>query len=159
MIYLGADHRGYELKEKIKKWLFEWGYKYEDMGAFEYDKDDDYPDFATATAKAVALSLPKGSNQLKGESSRGILICGSGIGIAVAANKIKGIRAGTGTGTKQIISAVNDEDLNILALPADYISENEAKEIVKSFLEAKFSGEERHARRINKITNLENESQ
>jgi len=146
MIYIGADHRGYELKKKIKNWLSDWGYQYEDMGGLEYNKDDDYPDFAKAVGEKVSM----------GEDAKGILICGSGIGVAIASNKIKGIRAGTGTSPKQIKAAVNDEDLNILALPADYVSENDAKEIAKSFLEAKFSGEERHVRRLNKIKQLEN---
>lgn len=149
-MYLGADHRGYELKEKIKSWLSDWGYEFEDMGAHEYDKNDDYPDFATAVAKAVALSLSKG------ESAKGVLVCGSGIGVAIAANKIKGILAGTAASAEQVKASVNDEDLNVLAIPADYTSEDQTKEIVKIFLETKFSGEERHIRRINKIKKIEN---
>ena len=147
MIYLGADHRGYELKEKIKKWLFEWGYKYEDMGAFEYDKDDDNPVFAHAVAHKV----------LENKSNKGILICGSGIEIAIAANKINGIRAGTVTDPEQAVAAVNDENLNILTLPADYLSDNKVKEIIKSFLETKFSSKERFNRRLDQIKELENE--
>lgn len=145
MIYLGADHRGFELKQKLKQWLDELGYKYEDMGAFEYNKDDDYPDFAKAVAEKVAEN---GDN-------KGILICGSGIGVTIAANKIKGIRAGTAMKPEQARASVNDEDLNVLAISADYTNENQAQEIVKAFLETKFSGEERHVRRINKIKNLE----
>lgn len=148
MIYLGADHRGFELKEKIKSWLLEWGYRYEDMGAFEYNKDDDYPDFATAVAMAVALSLSKG------QTGKGILVCGSGVGVIIAANKVKGILAGTAISALQIKDSVNDEDTNVLGISADYLSE-QAQEIVKTFLETKFSGEERHIRRINKIKELE----
>ena len=144
MIYLGADHRGFGLKEKLKDLLTGLGYKFEDLGAFEYDKDDDYPDFAKAVAKKVAAS----------PENRGILICGSGIGIAISANKIKGIRAGTILKPKQAEAAVNDEDLNILALAADFLNEGEVREIVKTFLETKFSGEERHKRRVNKIDQL-----
>ena len=144
MIYLGADHRGFGLKEKLKDFLTGLGYKFEDLGAFEYDKDDDYPDFAKAVAKKVAAS----------PENRGILICGSGIGIAISANKIKGIRAGTILKPKQAEAAVNDEDLNILALAADFLNEGEVREIVKTFLETKFSGEERHKRRVNKIDQL-----
>lgn len=157
MIYLGADHRGYELKEKIKQWLDELGYKYEDVGAHEYNKDDDYPDYATAVATTVALSLPalSPSNGSRSESSRGILVCGSGIGVAIAANKIKGIRAGTATSAEQVKASVNDEDLNVLAISADYTDESQAKEIVKTFLETKFSEEERYVRRVNKIKKLE----
>lgn len=145
MIYLGADHRGYALKQKIKEWLNERGYAHEDLGAFEYNKDDDYPDFAKAVAEKVSAD----------PESKGILICGSGIGVAIVANKIKGVRAGTAINAKQIHDSVNDEDLNILAISADYTSEAEAQEIIKTFLEAKFSGAERHARRVNKIKNLE----
>ncbi|TSC74637.1 MAG: ribose 5-phosphate isomerase B [Parcubacteria group bacterium Gr01-1014_44] len=149
MIYLGADHRGFQLKEKIKKWLSEWGYQYEDLGALEYEENDDYPDFATAVGKAVALSLSKG------DSARGVLICGSGIGVAVAANKIKGIRAGTVAKPEQAQWAVDDEDLNVLGLSAKSLSDDEAQAIVKTFLGTKFSGAERHIRRINKIKELE----
>ena len=149
MIYIGADHRGYELKEKIKTWLSGWSYQYEDMGAREYNKDDDYPDFATAVATAVARSLSKG------EGTKGILVCGSGIGVAIAANKIKGVRAGTAMKTEQVKASVNDEDLNVLAISADYTGEEETKEIVITYLETKFSGEGRHVRRINKIKELE----
>ncbi len=145
MIYIGADHRGYELKEKIKSWLSDWGYEFEDMGAHEYDKDDDYPDFATAVAKAVIL------RQVQDQNTRGILVCGSGIGIAIAANKIKGIRAGTAMKAEQARASVNDEDLNVLAISADYTNEQDVGSIVKTFLETKFSGDERHIRRTNKI--------
>ncbi len=148
MIYLGADHRGFALKEKIKQWLLEWNYQYEDMGALEYNTDDDYPDFATAVATAVALSLSKGEN------SKGILICGSGVGVIIVANKIKNIRAGTAINARQIKDSVSDEDTNILGISADYLAD-QAQEVVKTFLETKFSGEERHLRRINKIKELE----
>ena len=150
MIYLGADHRGYELKEKAKQWLAELAMPYEDCGAGKYNKDDDYPDFATAVANAVVLSLSKG------QSSKGILFCGSGIGIAIAANKVHGTRAGTATMPEQVKAAVNDEDLNVIAIAADYTDEATAEKIIKIFLESKFSGEERHVRRISKITALEN---
>lgn len=149
MIYIGADHRGYELKEKLKTFLGELGYEYEDMGAFEYNKDDDYPDFATAVATAVVLSLSKD------KPTKGILVCGSGIGIAIVANKINGIRAGTATNVEQVRASVNDEDLNVLALSADYTKESEAKEIVSEYLKTKFSKAERHIRRISKIKMLE----
>jgi len=148
MIYLGADHRGYNLKEKIKQWLVDFGYEYKDCGAFEYNKDDDYPDFARAVAEKVVGDT----------KAKGILVCGSGIGIAIAANKFKGIRAGTGVVPEQIKDSVNDEDLNVLALSADYLDEDKAKEIIKAFLEAKFSGAERHIRRLNKIKGIENEN-
>ena len=142
-IFIGSDHRGFELKEKVKGWLSEWGYEPEDCGAYEYNKDDDYPDYAQAVARSV---LGHGVSK-----SRGILICGSGVGVAITANRFKGIRAALGFNPNQIRDSVNDEDANILAISANYTQENEVREIVKSFLETKFSGEERHIRRINKL--------
>lgn len=149
MIYLGADHRGFGLKEKAKQWLADWHYKYEDCGAGEYNQDDDYPDFARAVGEAVSL------RQAQGQNAKGILICGSGIGVCITANKIHGIRAGTASSPEQIKSAVSDEDLNVLCLSADWTDAEVAKEIIKTFLETQFSGEERHIRRINKIKQLE----
>lgn len=145
MIYLGTDHRGFELKERIKGWLDQWDYPYKDMGAFEYDKDDDYPDFAKAVAEKVAAE----------PDAKGILICGSGVGVVIAANKIKGIRAGTAINAGQIKDSVSDEDTNILGISADYLS-GQAEEVVKTFLETRFSGQARHIRRVNKIKELEN---
>ena len=138
MIYLGADHRGYELKEKLKSWLEQLGYQYEDCGALQYDEADDNPIFAEKVARKV----------LESSTNKGILICGSGIEIAIAANKFDGIRAGTVSDPKQASAAVHDENLNIVALPADFISIEQAEQIVKVFLNEKFSGEERFERRI-----------
>ena len=146
---MGSDHRGYQLKEKIKVKLAEWGFEFEDLGPFEYNKDDDYPDFATAVATAVALS------HSKGKMSKGILICGSGVGVVVAANKIKGIIAGTMFDVEQVKASIADEDTNIIGLSNDYSGEEKNIAIAKAFLESKFSGEERHVRRVNKIKQLE----
>lgn len=145
MIYIGADHRGYELKEKLKTFLGELGYDYEDMGAFEYNKDDDYPDFAKAVAEKV----------VQGGSNKGILICGSDIGMAAAANKIKGIRAGGATIPEQVAAAVHDDNINVLSVSADFVDEIQAEELIKTFLETKFGGDEKYVRRINKIKELE----
>ena len=145
MIYIGSDHRGFALKEKLKNLLTEWGYDYEDMGPFEYNKDDDYPDYAKLVGEKVASA----------EGNRGILICGSGIGVCITANKIKGVRAGTMTSPEQTKASVSDEDTNVLCLSADYTSEEKSSEIVKTFLETKFSVEERHVRRVEKIKELE----
>ena len=152
MIYIGADHRGFELKEKIKSWLSDWGYEYEDRGALEYNKDDDYPDFAKEVAEAVTL------RQAQGQDVKGILVCGSGIGVAIAANKIKNARAGTAMKPEQVKASVNDEDLNMVALPADYLNDDEAEKIIKVFLETKFSNAERHVRRVDKIKKLEEQN-
>ena len=152
MIYIGADHRGFELKEKIKSWLSAWGHEYEDCGALEYNKDDDYPDFAKEVAEAVTL------RQAQGQDVKGILVCGSGIGVAIAANKIKNARAGTAMKPEQVKASVNDEDLNMVALPADYLNDDEAEKIIKVFLETKFSNAERHVRRVDKIKKLEEQN-
>lgn len=145
MIYLGSDHRGFALKEKLKNLLTEWGYEYEDVGPLEYNKDDDYPDYAKLVGEKVVVR----------EGGKGILVCGSGIGVCIAANKIKGIRAGTMATSEQAKASVSDEDTNVLCLSADYTSEENNMEIAKAFLETKFSDEERHVRRVNKIKNLE----
>ncbi len=149
MVYLGSDHRGFALKSKIIEWLDNSNYDYEDMGPFDYNKDDDYPDFATSLAREVVLSLSKG------QTAKGILICGSGVGVCIAANKIKDIRAGTMASIEQTRASVSDEDTNVLCLSADYVSEETNLGIVKVFLETKFSGAERYVRRVNKIKNLE----
>ncbi len=145
MIYIGSDHRGFQLKEKLKSLLTEWGYEYEDVGPFEYNKDDDYPNFGEAVARKVAAD----------KESRGILICGSGVGIDVTANKIDGIRAGTISEPEQARASVHDEDLNVLSLSADFLSENKAIEIAKAFLEAKYGKEERYERRLEEIKKIE----
>lgn len=143
--YIGSDHRGFALKEKLKNLLTEWGFDYEDVGPFEYNKDDDYPDFAKLVGEGVVSA----------EGSRGILICGSGIGVCVASNKIRGVRAGTMADVEQVKASVSDEDTNVLCLSNDYSSEEKNIEIAKAFLESKFSGAERHVRRVNKIKSLE----
>mgnify|MGYP001570768901 FL=1 len=146
MIYIGADHRGYELKEKLKAYLTELNIILEDLGAKELTPDDDYPDYALAVAQKVAED-PK--------NNRGILICGSGVGVDVAANKIKGIRSALCFDVKQAQASRNDDNANILSLPADFISESLAKEIVKTWLETPFSGSGHYVRRIEKIKKIE----
>lgn len=144
-IYLGADHRGYQLKEKIARFLFEKGYSFEDMGALSFNPDDDYPVFAEKVASMVA-SEPE---------NRGILICGSGVGVSIVANKFDNIRAGLGISEKQVESSRRDDDINILALAADFTNEAEALKMVLAFLETHFSGEEKHKRRLEDIIRIE----
>src|SRR3989338_4062624 len=153
MIYLAADHRGFELKEKIKVWLKEWGHEYEDMGAFEFNKDDDYPDFIRKVAEAVANDP---------ERSRGIVLGGSGQGEAMVANRYQGVRAAVYYGGSEEIIKLSREhnNANILSLglaigstfegsvPMD---EETAKRAIKVWLEAPFPGEERHKRRLAKF--------
>jgi ribose 5-phosphate isomerase B len=146
MLYFGADHRGFELKEKIKKFLEELAHDYEDLGAFEYNKDDDYVDFAAKVAEKVAQAP---------ETNRGLLFCRSGAGMDFTANKFKGVRAFIGFNAEQVRLARNDDDVNILVLASDFVSEKEAKDIVEMFLDTPFGGQERFIRRINKIKELE----
>lgn len=140
-IYIGADHRGYAMKEGLVAWLREQGHDVHDMGAAEYTEGDDYPDYAKAVAQEVASDA----------QARGIVLCGSGVGMAVAANKIQGVRAALIHDTNIAKAARNDDDINVLALGADYISLEEAKSAASVFLETPFSGEDRHTRRIGKI--------
>ncbi len=144
-IVIGADHRGFALKESLKAWLTSAGHTVEDVGATALDPADDYPDFGAAVGRAVAAD----------PEARGIVLCGSGIGIAIAANKVAGVRAGTCATPEQCRAARADEDLNVLALSADALDLEHAKSIITAFLETPFSGAERHARRIGKIQQIE----
>ena len=144
-IYLGADHRGYKLKEAVARFLFEKGYSFEDMGADSYKENDDYPFFAEKVASVVAYE----------SENRGILICGSGVGMNIVANKFDNVRCGQGINRDQVKSARRDDDINILSLAADFVGEKEALEMVEAFLRTDFSGEERHKRRIEEIKKIE----
>jgi len=144
-IYLGADHRGYHLKEKIAKWLFENKYKFSDMGADYLDKEDDYTVYAERVASMVADN----------EGSKGILLCGSGVGVDVAANKFDRVRASIGKSAKQVKAGRNDDDMNVLVIASDFTKEKEATEMVKTFLETKFDRLSRHKRRIEDIKRIE----
>jgi len=146
MLYIGADHRGYKLKEALKIYLQELNYAWEDSGAKELVSDDDYPDYALAVAKKVAENP---------EENRGILICGSGVGVDIVANKTKGVRSALCFDVKQAWMSRNDDNTNVLALAADFIDEETAKKIVQIWIKTPFSGEEHHARRIEKIKEIE----
>lgn len=140
MIYLGSDHRGYELKEKIKMWLQEWSLEFEDLGNDRLDPEDDYPDFA----QKVAAKL--------GEiGDKGIVICGSGIGVDISVNRFPKVRCGLGYALGQIKAGRQDDDINCLALSADFLDEAVVKEIVDTFLNSEFNKEERNIRRIAKL--------
>lgn len=143
-IYLATDHRGFKLKEKIKMWLKEWGYEYEDMGAFELNKDDDYPDFIRKAAEAVANDP---------ERSRGIILGGSGQGEAMVANRYKGVRAAVYYGGSEEIIKLSREhnDANVLSLGTFFVDGETAMKAIKLWLETPFPGEGRHKRRISKF--------
>ena len=147
-IALGADHGGLALKLDLHPWLEANGYTILDMGANEPDPHDDYPDFAAAVARAVA----------SGEASKGIVICGSGVGASVAANKIPGARAGVCHDAYSAHQGVEHDDMNVLCLGARVVGIEVAKELVAAFLGATFTGEDRHQRRLQKVLDLERQS-
>ncbi len=146
-VYLGADHGGYELKENMRNWLNDQGYEVEDCGAFELDAEDDYPDFVFPVAEKV------GSD--KSDQSRGVLICRSGAGVVIGANKVEGVRAAVAIDTKSVNHARKDNNINVLGIGGDWLNEEQAKEAVKTFLTTPFSSEERHGRRMEKIAKYE----
>ncbi len=143
-VFLGADHNGFLLKEKIKKYLKRLKVDFEDLGNKIFDPKDDYPDFAIPVAKKVA-----------NKNCRGVLICGSGGGVCIAANKIKGIRAAQAFNSWQVKKMREDDDINVLCLPAWQLKEKETKKMIKTFLQTKFSQKSRHRRRIEKIKKIE----
>ncbi|MCS6816834.1 MAG: ribose 5-phosphate isomerase B [Blastocatellia bacterium] len=143
-IVIGADHAGFELKRALAAYVRELGHEVEDLGTESADPVD-YPDYAEAVALAVR----------EGRAERGILICGSGVGASVAANKVPGIRAGLCHDTYSARQGVEHDDLNVLVLGARVIGLELAKELVRAFLEARFSNEERHRRRLEKLRRLE----
>ncbi len=146
IIYLGADHRGYELKEKIKQYLLDKNYQVVDLGNSQYDAGDDYPDFAKLVGEKVSVNP---------DTDRGILICGSGIGMVVAVNKFRGVRAGTVITAKHAQMGRNDEDINVIGISADFVNLNVAQDIADVFLTTPFSLEERHRRRVDKIKEID----
>ncbi len=142
-IYIGSDHAGYELKEKLKTYLSGLGHAVEDKGAYSYDANDDYPDFITPVAEAVA----------KEEGSFGVVLGGSGQGEAICANRVKGARAALyyGKSIDIVKLAREHNNANILSLGGRFLSDDEAKEALALFLETPFTNDERHVRRINKF--------
>lgn len=149
-IHIGTDHAGFALKESLKTYLQELGHNVVDHGAFAFNEGDDYPDFITPVAKAVSAAEKDGNLS---RACRGIVLGGSGEGEAMDANKVQDVRATVYYGGDLEIVKIGREhnDANILSLGARFVSEDEAKQAVKLFLETPFSGEERHERRINKM--------
>lgn len=150
MIYFATDHAGFELKEKLKKYVFELGYETEDFGSFKYDENDDYPDLILPAAKAVARDIENGVD------SKAIILGGSGQGEAMVANRIPGIRATVLYDYNEDIIKLSKEhnNANVLSLGARFISEEYAQKAVKLWLETSFSGEERHQRRVEKLNKI-----
>ncbi len=143
-IFIGADHGGYSLKEKLIEKLRNKGFAVEDIGYKEYDPGDDFPDIAFKLGEKVVF-----------EKARGILICSSGIGMSIAANKVKGVRAGLCTSIKQARLGRSDSDINVLCLANKLVSMDKNLKIVNKFINTVFSSDERFIRRIKKIKNYE----
>ncbi len=143
-VAIGADHAGYPLKVQVLEYLKQKGYEVIDLGT-NSEEPVDYPDFAEAVGLAVS----------SGKADIGVVLCGSGVGASVAANKIKGVRAGLCHDTFSAHQGREDDDTNVLCMGARVIGPNLAFEVLQSFLQAKFSGLERHQRRLNKVLAIE----
>ncbi len=143
-VYIGADHAGFLLKEKIKKWLVKKKILVEDLGNLKLDKNDDYPDYALKVARKVVSS-----------GSKGILCCGSSQGVCVTANKVRGVRAVTPVTVKETQLAREHLDANVICLSGWNTPSSLGMKIIAQFLQTSFSQEERHVRRINKIKKIE----
>lgn len=145
-VAIGADHGGYELKSDITKVLESLGHEVVDKGAYDYDAEDDFPDFAAPVAASVQ----------SGESERGIVICGSGVGAAIAANKYTGVRAGLCHDTYSAGQGVRHDDMNVLCMGARVVGVALAEDLVKSFMAANLEAyEPRFQRRLDKVTAIE----
>jgi ribose 5-phosphate isomerase B len=147
VIYLASDHGGFEVKKKVKNLLSEMDFEVKDLGPHRHQDGDDYPDFILPLADMVAKT-----------GQRGIISCRNGQGAAIAANKVKGIRAAVCWNEECARTSRTDDDTNILSLPADYLTDDEIERIVKNWLETEFSDDARHLRRIAKIKDYEREN-
>lgn len=147
-IFIGADHRGFNLKEYLKKKLKETNLNFEDCGNLFYDSQDDYSDFAFKVGEKVSSE----------KNSLGILICGSGAGVCFAVNKVKGIRGALAFNPEMVKIMKEDDDINVLCLAADFVNKETAWEMIKTFLETKFKNEEKYIRRIKKVEKYQNEN-
>lgn len=144
MIYLASDHRGFDAKEQLKVFLKSLNFDFEDLGPFEYNADDDYPDYAFKLGETVVKN-----------SAKGIIICGSGVGVNIAANKVHGVRAGYSESVENAVKSRTDDNTNILVLDSMTFNPDTDFPIVRTWLTTEFSNEERHARRLKKIADYE----
>ncbi len=142
MLYISSDHGGFELKNKIIQFVTNKGYDVEDLGPFDLEKGDDYPEYVANLAEKMKDD----------PESKGILICRNGVGVSMFANKYKNIRAALSWNPQHAISSRADDDANVLALPSDYISDQNACETVEAWLQTPFSCSERHLRRLAEIS-------
>lgn len=144
-VAVAADHGGFPLKQSVLDLVRQLGHQASDLGAHQLDAQDDYPDFARYVAQAIQ----------HGQAQRGILICGSGVGASVAANKLPGVRAAVCHDVYSAHQGVEHDDMNVLCLGARVVGDQVAMELVKAFLAARFSGEPRHRRRLEKVIGME----
>jgi len=144
-VAVGGDHAGFELKQFLEQEIERLGHDVVSLGAHEYNALDDYPDFALEVAQHVASR----------DADRGVVVCGSGIGACIAANKVHGVRAGVGADTYSARQGVEHDDMNVLALGSRITGIEVVKDVLKAFLAAEFSGEDRHVRRLNKVIEIE----
>ena len=144
-IFIGSDHAGFALKKKIKEYFDNEQIPYQDVGNSVYDIGDDYPDFALAVAKGVVEN-----------NSLGILLCHNGVGVCVAANKVKGIRAVNTDSPDIACESKHDDDTNVLCLPGGYIDIEQTIKIITTWLETSFGEDVRYQRRVDKIMEIEN---
>jgi len=142
-VILGADHGGFELKEKIKSWLVEGGFSAEDVGAESFVPDDDYVDYAkVAVAKAAS------------SEDRIVLFCKNGFGMSIAANRFAGVRCGVAFDEEAVRRGRTDDDINCLSVPAEYVDEEKTKRMIEIFLQESFSSDEKYKRRVMKLDNM-----
>ena len=144
-IAVAADHAGLPLKDAVIGRASSLGHNAIDLGAHDYDADDDYPDFALAVARAI----------IEGRADRGVVLCGSGVGASIVANKVRGVRAAVCHDTYSAGQGVEHDDMNVMCIGARIIGSSLAEAVVTTFLEAEFSGDERHARRLQKLKDIE----
>lgn len=144
-IAIACDHGGYPLKNPLVQLMRSLGHEVLDLGAHELNAKDDYPDFARYVGQAIQ----------HGQADRGVLLCGSGVGASVAANKQRGIRAAVCHDTYSAGQGVEHDDMNVLCLGSRIVGEAVAVELVKAFVNANFSGEQRHVRRLEKVNAIE----
>ena len=146
-VAVGADHAGYPLKGELVSWLESAGHQVDDLGAHHFDPDDDYPDFAVAVASSVS----------SGEVERGILVCGSGVGACITANKVKGIRACLCHDTYSARQGVEHDDMNVICVGGRIIGADLARVVIQEFLDATFIPEPRFKRRLDKMIRVEHD--
>ncbi|MBI2591136.1 MAG: RpiB/LacA/LacB family sugar-phosphate isomerase [Candidatus Brennerbacteria bacterium] len=147
IIYIASDHRGFQLKEALKNFLKANGYTVEDLGNSRLDKEDDYPDFAAKVAKIISEDYYN--------ERRGIVLCGSGVGVDIVVNKFPRVRSVLAISPDQASVSRNDDDTNVLSLAADFMEEEKVKKIVSVWLQTPFAGEAKNKRRLDKIAEIE----